>query len=86
MTTVDTKTLVSTIGYLIGVNYDKLVSNYSDTESELLQSLSSDRPATIIRYLNRLKTSLMKNFKKTDLEIKNNLKTLTVWTGSIRTK
>ena len=76
MTTVDTKTLVSTIGYLIGVNYDKLVSNYGDTESELLQSLSSDRPATIIRYLNRLKTSLMKNFKKTDLEIKNNLKNL----------
>ena len=30
MTTVDTKTLVSTIGYLIGVNYDKLISNMDE--------------------------------------------------------
>ena len=74
--TIDTKELVTTMAYLIGVPDDKIETAYGEISEEQLNMLKNDKAANIIRYINRLKTNLMKNFKYTDMEIKNNLKNL----------
>ena len=74
--TIYTKSLAATIAYLIGVSQDKLDSNYGEECRELLDSLKEDKSATIIRYLCRLKTQLMYNYRITDMQIRNNLMNL----------
>jgi len=71
--TVGTKEIVTTVAYMIGVKKEFLVQYYDDTCHDLLESLSADQDATTIRYLNKLKTSLMKHFKKTDYEMRYNM-------------
>ena len=74
--TVDTKELVTTIAYLIGVK-KHIVEKCFDAEChDLLQKLYEDRSATIIRYLCKLRTALFLKYKKTDYEMRNNLKNL----------
>ena len=74
--TVDTKDLVATIAYLIGVK-KHIVEKCFDAEChELLQSLYASQPATTIRYLCKLRTALFLKYKKTDYEMRNNLKNL----------
>ena len=74
--TVDTKDLVATIAYLIGVK-KHIVEKCFDAEChELLQTLYSSQPATTIRYLCKLRTALFLKYKKTDYEMRNNLKNL----------
>lgn len=74
--TVDTKDLVTTIAYLIGVK-KHIVEKCFDAEChELLQSLYASRPATVIRYLCKMRTTLFLKYKKTDIEMRNNLKNL----------
>ena len=63
--TVDTKEVVTTIAYLIGVKMSVLTTNYGEC-AELLDKLRADRDATAIRYLCKLRTVLMQRFKKTD--------------------
>lgn len=70
---IDTKDIVCTMSYLIGVRKDLLHNTYDENCSELLQQLEENKNATAIRYLCKLRTMLMKTFKKTDVELKFNL-------------
>lgn len=72
----DTKDIVCTVGYLIGVRKDFLQTSYSDSCSDLLKQLESNINATIIRYLCKLRTVLMKTFRKTDEAIRYDLKNI----------
>ena len=67
-----TRNIVTTVAYLIGIRKSILQNTYAD-EIENLELLFSDRNATVIRYLCKLRTALMMNFKKTDTEMKYNL-------------
>ncbi len=73
--TVDTKELVATIAYMIGVRRSALVSSYPECWN-LIEKLSNDRNATAIRYLCKLRTILMKKFRKTDQAMRFELKNL----------
>lgn len=73
--TVDTKEVVTTISYLIGVRKDILELNFVECK-DLLDKLYADREATVIRYLCKLHTVLMQKFKKTDDAMHYDLKNL----------
>ena len=75
--TVDTKDLVATIAYLIGIKKQFLEQNYGSECRELLDSLYQNKEATIIRCLCKLRTTLFLKYKKTDIEMRDNLKKLT---------
>lgn len=75
-TTVDTKDLVTTIAYMIGVRKSIVEQCFDEPCHELLQTLYSNKQATIIRYLCKLRTTLLRRYKKTDNEIRYNLKNL----------
>lgn len=74
--TVDTKDMTATIAYLIGVKKHILEGCFDEECHELLQKLYSNRDATIIRYLCKLRTTLLLKFRKTDDEMRYNLKNL----------
>lgn len=67
--------IVTSIAYLIGVPDFFLERDYSE-KSELLSELRGNKSATIIRYLCKLRTALMMNFKKTDEAICYDLKNI----------
>ena len=67
-----TKHIVTTIAFLIGIRSD-IVKQIGEEEPELIAKLKDDQPSLIIRYLCKLRTQLMMNFKKTDIEMKSNL-------------
>ena len=48
--TVDTKDLVTTIAYMIGIRKNIVEQCFDEPCHELLQSLYSNKPATIIRF------------------------------------
>ncbi len=73
---VDTKEIVATVAYMIGVREEILERDYREEYSELLDSLTNNREATIIRYLSKLRTTLFQKFKKTNDEMKYNLANL----------
>ena len=74
--TVETKELVTTMAYLIGVK-KHIVEKCFDAEChDLLQTLYASQPATTIRYLCKLRTALFLKFKKTDNEMRYNLMNL----------
>ncbi len=74
--TVDTKEVVTTISYLIGVRKDILELNFAECK-DTLDKLYADREATVIRYLCKLRTALLQHFKKTDNAMHYELKNLT---------
>lgn len=74
--TVDTKEVVTTISYLIGVRKDILELNFAECK-DTLDKLYADREATVIRYLCKLRTALLQHFKKTDTAMHYDLKNLT---------
>lgn len=74
--TVDTKELVTTVSYLIGVKKIHLENNYREECGEILDSLSEDRDATAIRYLCKLRTAMLQKFKKTDQALQFELKNI----------
>ena len=74
--TVDTKEVVTTISYLIGVRKDILELNFAECK-DTLDKLDADREATVIRYLCKLRTALLQHFKKTDNAMHYDLKNLT---------
>lgn len=73
---IDTKNVVTAIAYMIGVRKYILEKCYSDECRETLDKLYNCKEATVIRYLCKLRTTLMQKFKKTDMEMKYNLKNL----------
>ena len=74
--TVDTKEVVTTISYLIGVRKEILELHFAECR-DTLDKLYADREATVIRYLCKLRTVLMQKFKKTDNAMHYDLKNLT---------
>ena len=74
--TVDTKELVTTVAYLIGVKKSIVEQCFDEPCHDTLQMLYASRPATIIRYLCKLRTLLFRKFKATDKEMLYNLKNL----------
>lgn len=72
----DTRNIVATIAYLIGVRKSAWISSYGNECSELLTELENNRSATAIRYLCKLRTTLMQRFKKTDTLIVYEFKNL----------
>ena len=74
--TVDKTEIVTIVSYMIGVRDEALDKRFGGECGEILIRLRKDRGATVIRYLNRLRTRLMQNFKNTDNEIIYNLKNI----------
>ena len=75
--TIDTKEIVTTVAYLIGVRKSALESSYMEDCKEILEKLYADKNATIIRYLCKLRTTLFQRFRKTDDAMRYDLKNLT---------
>lgn len=73
---VDTKDICATIAYLIGVKKHTIEERFDAECHDLLQTLYQDKEATTIRYLCKLRTVLMQKFKKTDYEMRYNLKNI----------
>lgn len=73
---VDTKDIVCTLAYLIGVRKDIVHTTYDDCCKELLGQLELNQNATSIRYLCKLRTKLMLTFKKTDIALVYDLKNI----------
>lgn len=71
--TVQKYELVTILSYLIGVRNEILDDMCSDEYVELLNRLRESTNARILRYLCKARTSLLRNYKKTDNEIKYNL-------------
>ncbi|MBR1591902.1 MAG: NYN domain-containing protein [Ruminococcus sp.] len=74
--TVDKKDLVATVAYMIGVRKHIIEQCYDEECHDTLQKLYAHQPATIIRYLCKIRTTLLQKFKKTDDEMRFNLKNL----------
>ena len=70
--TVATTSVVTVIAYMLGMEEDTLESRYGENNNEILESCKVSKEASIIRYLCRLRTSLMMHFKKVDDDIKYN--------------
>ena len=51
---IDTKDIVCTVSYLIGVRKELLHNTYDECCCELLEQLENNRNATVIRYLSKL--------------------------------
>lgn len=73
--TVDTKEIVATIAYLIGVRRSIIDTSFPD-EAETIKKLTDSKEATVIRYLCKLRTALFQKFKKTDEAMRYDLKNL----------
>lgn len=71
--TVGTLNIVVTVSYMLGVKDSVLESRYRAEYGALLDELHANKEATIIRYLNGLRTTLMQNFLKTNNDILYNL-------------
>ena len=74
--TVTTRSIVATIAYLIGVRKQTLEDQYLEDQAELLESLSADQDATLIRYLGFIRSRLMRNYNSVDKAIRFDLKNL----------
>lgn len=62
----DTKNIVLTVAFLIGVRKSAYTSVYGNENSDLLYALENSKEALTVRYLCKLRTTLMQKFKKTD--------------------
>lgn len=69
--------LVLTVAYMIGVP-DQRLSDYSnfDGYEKILGQLKNHQAASVIRYLSKLRTAMMRNFVKTDALIRYDMKNL----------
>jgi len=74
--TMATTSFVTVIGYLIGMDDEKMRLHFEEHNGDLIADLRNNKEATIIRYLCKLRTALMLHFKKTDHEMRFNLKNI----------
>ncbi len=70
-----TKNIVTTIAFMIGIRMD-IVRQIGEENPEIIAQLCENQDCRVIRYLCKLRTNLMMNFKKTDTEMKTNLTNL----------
>lgn len=75
-TTIKTTEIAARAAYLIGISENSFHQYYDTQNESLFEKLKQDKEATIIRYLNRIKTALLKHFKSTNNEIVFNLSNL----------
>ncbi|MBQ7989896.1 MAG: NYN domain-containing protein [Oscillospiraceae bacterium] len=71
--TVDTWEVVTPAAFMIGVK-EEVINEYLD--SEMLARLKENKDACTIRYLNKLRTTMFLKFKKTDDEMRFNLRNI----------
>ncbi len=71
-----TQNIVLIIAFLIGVRKSAYISTYGNGNAELIASLENSKEALTIRYLCKLRTTLMQRFKKTDYSIVYDFKNL----------
>ncbi len=75
--TVDTKEVVTTIAFMIGVRKSALEQCFGDECGDIIEKLYQDQEACVIRYLCKLRTFLFRYFKKTDVAMRYDLKNIT---------
>jgi len=73
---INTKTVVATAAYLIGLSEGTWKWQYEEDCPDMFDELEKNKDAKIMRSLCRIRTSLMHNFKKTDKSLKYDGKTL----------
>lgn len=71
--TVDTTEVVTKTAYMLGVK-KSIINEFMD--SGLLEELEQNQAARTIRYLCKLRTTMMQKFRKTDNEMRYNLKNI----------
>lgn len=74
--TVSRAEVAAIVAYMLGLDDEHLEEYYSHHYAQLLQSLRSDKNATIIRYLCSIRTILMNHFLQVDNEMRYNLSNL----------
>lgn len=72
----DTKNIAATVAYLIGIRKSAWIASYGNDCPDLLAKLDSNQHAAVIRYLSKLRTTLMQRFKKTDDSIRYDFKNI----------
>lgn len=73
---VDTRNIVATVAFLIGLRRNTWNNVYGDEHHELLEELDNNQAACTIRYLCKLRAMLMQHFKKTDNSIRFEFKNI----------
>ena len=73
--TVETRSIVAHISFLIGVRSDYLKHHYGDC-SKIIDNLQESEDAIIIRYLCKIRTTLIQKYGSVDRELRYELKNL----------
>ncbi len=71
-----TRNIVSTMAYLTGVKRELWDKLYPDETVEKMKKLDDDKSARTIRYLCKMRTTLMRNYVKTDNAIQYDFKNI----------
>lgn len=74
--TVNRAEVAAIVAYMLGIDDKTLDSYYSGHYRDLLVSLRASRPATIIRYLSKIRTTIMEHFLEVDNEMRYSLSNL----------
>jgi len=74
--TVNRADVVCVVAYMLGVPEECLDEYYSQYHSDLLEKIREDKAATIIRYLSKIRTALLKNSYNVDNAIIYEMKNL----------
>lgn len=74
--TVTRADVVCVVAYMLGIDDARLDEYYSHRHAVLLEKIRSDKAATIIRYLSKVRTTILSNFLSVDNEMRYNLSNL----------
>ena len=74
--TVSRAEVAAIVAYMLGVDDENMEAYYSHHYSSLLKQLRSNRLASTIRYLSKIRTALMNHFLNIDNEMRYNLSNL----------
>lgn len=75
-TTVQTQTITPIVSYLIGIPNDRLNEHYIGENQDKLNLLRTDQDARALRYLSKIRSSLMRNFTEIDKKIRYDLQNI----------
>lgn len=74
--TVSRAEVATIVAYMLGIDELRLNEYYSHHYADSLEMLKKNKEATIIRYLSRIRTTIMKHFLNIDNEMRYNLSNL----------